>query len=180
MRQECIITFIFNPIMTTCKVAPTQHMSQYCKKLLIFYLILSILAWNLKNKIYICACTMKKSLLYIILIGFFSLGPLSLANEIGGFEHRVDLVDQTNPEKVMISPNPANTVTNIRNSNANVRITEIAVYSVLGSQLFQQSYDSFVDQNNIQLNVSSFKKGKYLVKIQFSDGTTEVKTLIKQ
>ncbi|MDO5509069.1 MAG: T9SS type A sorting domain-containing protein [Weeksellaceae bacterium] len=123
---------------------------------------------------------MKKFILYIMLIGFFSFAPNAMAHGMEDLPYAVELSDQTQPEKVVLSPNPANTVTHIRvNSTSQLRVTEVAVYSVLGSQLLQKSFDAMSDQN-IQLNVSSFKKGKYLVKIMFSDGTTEVKTLIKQ
>lgn len=81
-------------------------------------------------------------------------------------------------EKVILYPNPATTMTQIQVISEKTKIVEVSVYSLLGNKLFDKAYGG--DEKTIQLNVQNFKKGKYLIKILFEDGTSEVKALIKQ
>lgn len=81
-------------------------------------------------------------------------------------------------EKVILTPNPALDYTTIKIVDRNSQVTQISVYSLLGNQIFVKNYSG--RENSISLNVQSFKKGKYLVKVIFKDGSSEVKALIKQ
>lgn len=87
-------------------------------------------------------------------------------------------VNQSVDEKVVLYPNPATTISQIKVLTEDTKIVEVSVFSLLGNKLFEKSYGG--DEKTIQLNVQNFKKGKYLVKIIFSDGSSEVKALIKQ
>lgn len=117
-----------------------------------------------------------KKFIYILLFFTFTTGfagnklpanaPLSVSSVI------------QDSEKVVLTPNPATTFTQIKLLSEDQKITEVAVYSMLGNKLLIQAYSG--SERNIQLNVQNFKRGKYLVKIVFSDGTSEVKALIKQ
>ena len=78
----------------------------------------------------------------------------------------------------MISPNPATTYAVLKFETPNASVSQLAIYSLLGNQIFQKNYSGTVDQ--IPLNLSSYKKGKYLLKVIFTDGTSEVKALIKE
>lgn len=81
-------------------------------------------------------------------------------------------------EKVVLTPNPATTYTLLKVTAEDTKVTEITIYSLLGNKLFTQIYNG--NEKSIQLNVQNFKRGKYLVKVNFADGTSEVKALIKQ
>lgn len=85
---------------------------------------------------------------------------------------------QPDTEKVVLFPNPATTTSQIKVTAENTKIIEVSIFSLLGNKLFEKAYGG--NEQTIQLNVQNFKKGKYLVKIIFADGTTEVKALIKQ
>lgn len=121
---------------------------------------------------------MKKILSYILLF-FFAFGvantqlPMDVLTDVDPIK-----VEATKENRVMLYPNPATTFTQIKITAKDTQISEVAVYSLLGNQLFSKSYDG--EDNTIQLNVQNYKKGKYLVKVVFTDGTTEVKALVKQ
>ncbi|MGI9527648.1 MAG: T9SS type A sorting domain-containing protein [Weeksellaceae bacterium] len=85
---------------------------------------------------------------------------------------------QPNSEKVVLSPNPALDRTTVQVISKDVQVSQISIYSLLGNQIFSKNYT--VKEEQISLNVQSFKKGKYLIKVTFKDGTSEVKALIKQ
>lgn len=86
-------------------------------------------------------------------------------------------VEQNGGEKVLLTPNPANSYTQLV-VDKGVEVKSVIIYSVLGNQIFAQNYNGL--ESKITLNVQSFKKGKYLLQISFKDGTSEVKSLIKQ
>lgn len=118
-----------------------------------------------------------KKYFYILFFMIFSIG---LANANLPMED-IDLTKiavAEMKEKVVLYPNPATTTSEIKVISDKSRIVEVSVYSLLGNKLFEKSYSG--DDRTIQLNVQNYKKGKYLVKIIFSDGTSEVKALIKQ
>ena len=126
--------------------------------------------------LYFCKELMKKYF-YILFFMIFSIG---MANAHLPMEN-IDLTNVAvvdSKEKVVLYPNPATTTSEIKVISDKTRIIEVSVYSLLGNKLFEKAYSG--DDQTIQLNVQNYKKGKYLVKIIFSDGTSEVKALIKQ
>jgi len=81
-------------------------------------------------------------------------------------------------KKVTISPNPAVSDVKLIVEGSQADIKTISIYSIIGSEVFSQSYNS--SSKNIDLNVRNLKKGKYMVRIIFDDNSSEVATLIKQ
>lgn len=79
--------------------------------------------------------------------------------------------------RVSLYPNPATSFTQIKINTKEAKVAEVAIYSLLGNQIFAKAYS---EESNIQLNVQNYRKGKYLVKVTFTDGSSEVKALIKQ
>ncbi|MFV0305680.1 MAG: T9SS type A sorting domain-containing protein [Moheibacter sp.] len=79
---------------------------------------------------------------------------------------------------VTISPNPAVSDIVISIDRNDVDVKKISIFSIIGSEVFSQSYNS--SSKNINLNVRNLKKGKYMVRIIFGDNSSEVVALIKQ
>ena len=119
-----------------------------------------------------------KTYFYILLIMCFTFGwantnlPIDVA-----FDNVVELTDPAK-EKVVISPNPATSFTHIKLNAVDSKIVGVTVYSLLGNKLYEKAFGG--NETSIQLNVQNYKKGKYLIKVTFQDGSTEVKALIKQ
>lgn len=120
---------------------------------------------------------MKKHLLIItLLVSFIYTLPVSAS--MGEGNNPVSVAQKTDDGKVVLYPNPATTVTQLKVTSADAKIMEVSIYGILGNEIYRKSFNGVNDV--IQLNVSNFKKGKYLVRVIFSDGTSEVKALIKQ
>lgn len=121
--------------------------------------------------------TMKKYL-YILLMFGFGIGFANTNLPIIDIDGNTPITLTQDKERVMLTPNPATTFTQIKLAAEDAKIVEVNVYSLLGNKLFSQAYAG--NEKSIQLNVQNFKRGKYLVKVNFADGTSEVKALIKQ
>ena len=93
-------------------------------------------------------------------------------------------ISVSNPVKektITISPNPAVADVRISIEGNEFEVKSISIYSIIGSEVYSQSYtNSNSSSKTIELNVRSLKKGKYMVRVIFQDGTTEVATLMKQ
>ncbi len=79
-------------------------------------------------------------------------------------------IDSFAIDKIKIYPNPANNT--IQLSNINAVSAEIRIFNVLGKQVFHQSK---ITKNTI--DISSFKRGVYLVKINV-DGKSKTQKLV--
>ena len=83
-------------------------------------------------------------------------------------------------DNIKVYPNPAtNTFFVEISNNKKSDVKEIALFSLLGTPVLVKQADSFL-KDKIEINISGLKKGKYIVKVTFTDGTSEVKSLIKQ
>lgn len=121
---------------------------------------------------------MKKYLSYILLM-FFAFGVANTVLPTNAWTGIEPIEFVSNKEnRVTLYPNPATTYTQIKITAKDTQISQVAIYSLLGNQLYAKSFAG--ESNNIQLNVQNYKKGKYLVKVIFTDGSSEVKALIKQ
>ena len=114
-----------------------------------------------------------KRILFILFLTFSALTVQ--AQSKGG----ISISNPTKEKTVTISPNPAISDVQVSIEGNQFEVKAISIYSIIGSEVFSQTYINASDKN-IQLNVRSLKKGKYMVRVMFEDGTTEVATLIKQ
>lgn len=88
----------------------------------------------------------------------------------------------SNPIKektITISPNPAINDAKITIEGNQFEVKSISVYSIIGSEVFSQNFTN-ASSKNVNLDVRSLKKGKYMVRVFFQDGSTEVATLVKR
>ncbi len=118
---------------------------------------------------------------HFILISLFLLTSFSLSGKsliVDGVIPNFSLEQKGGEEKVMLYPNPAKYVTQVKVMENEVKVSQIAVYGILGNRVYEKSFSG--QTKDISINVQNFKKGKYLVKVIFADGTSEVKALIKQ
>lgn len=121
---------------------------------------------------------MKKYLSIVLMILVqFSFAHFA-ANEGGYIYDGHHSVVGINPEKVILTPNPAMDNTMVKVIDNKAQVIQISIYSLLGNQIFSKNYT--LKEKNVSLNIQGFKKGKYLIKVTFQDGTSEVKALIKQ
>ncbi|MDO5656231.1 MAG: T9SS type A sorting domain-containing protein [Flavobacteriaceae bacterium] len=119
-----------------------------------------------------------KNYLYIFILFCFSAAFAGNIPTSGNFFANEPVAIFQDKEKVVLTPNPASSYTFIKITNQEVKLTEVAIYSLLGNKLFTQLCDG--SEESVQINVQNFKRGKYLVKVSFADGSNEVKALIKQ
>jgi hypothetical protein len=111
----------------------------------------------------------------ILLLMFLSLAALQVHAQ------SKDGIVVSNPikdKKVTISPNPAVADVKLSIEGNESDVKSISIYSVIGSEVFSKSYNS--PSHTFDLAVRSLKKGKYMVRVIFTDNTSEVVTLIKQ
>ncbi|MGQ1943504.1 T9SS type A sorting domain-containing protein [Ornithobacterium rhinotracheale] len=121
---------------------------------------------------------MKKFLLVFILLGLFK----AYANSSTQIGERKSLVSQIIVEqgRVKVYPNPATDSVYIKLSeNESSSIKEVYMYNLLGDEVYHRSLTP-PTKDAIEINISGLKKGKYLIKVIFSDATSEVKPLIKR
>lgn len=88
----------------------------------------------------------------------------------------------SNPIKektITISPNPAIADAKITISGNQFEVKSVSVFSIIGSEVYTQNFTSGATKT-VNLDVRNLKKGKYMVRVVFLDGSTEVATLIKQ
>lgn len=81
-------------------------------------------------------------------------------------------------KKVSVIPNPAVADIKVSIENSNIAIRSISIYSIIGNEVFAQSYKT--ESTSIDIDVRNLKKGKYMVRVILEDNTSEVVALIKQ
>ncbi len=112
---------------------------------------------------------MSKFLIFIsVIVLSFGFSPIS--EDIN--ENEIYLEN-----KIVISPNPAVSVTRVMNKSRSNTIERVQVYSIVNQKVIDirnKNRSSFVE-----LNVFNLNNGKYFVKVQLSDGTEEVTMLMK-
>ncbi|WP_068595706.1 T9SS type A sorting domain-containing protein [Vaginella massiliensis] len=113
---------------------------------------------------------MKHFLLFIT-ISLFGFAELSAQS---GYRN-APLQTQVEAKSVVISPNPATSLVEI-NAETSGKLSHVIIYSIIGNEVLNAK----ADNNNLRLNIGNLKKGKYIVRSFFSNGTSEVTTLIKQ
>jgi len=116
---------------------------------------------------------MKKFILALVFMGF-SLSAV-YAQQSG---ESVSAVSNVSIKKVSISPNPATTIVKVSIEGKQSNLNSISIYSIIGNEVFSKQYNTASD--TVELDVRNLKKGKYLVRVMFSDNSYEVVTLIKQ
>lgn len=111
---------------------------------------------------------------------FLLLAMLSLATlqAYGQSKDGIIVSDPIKEKKVTISPNPAVADVKLTIQGKDAEVKSIAIYSIIGSEVFSKNYNS--SANTFELAVRNLKKGKYMVRVVFSDNSSEVVTLIKQ
>lgn len=114
-----------------------------------------------------------KQILFILFLTFSALTVH--AQSKGG----ISISNNVKEKTVTISPNPAIADVQLTIEGNQFEVKAISIFSIIGSEVFSQSYTRS-STKTIELNVRNLKKGKYVVRVMFEDGTTEVATLIKQ
>lgn len=111
---------------------------------------------------------------------FLLLAMLSLATlqAYGQSKDGIIVSDPIKEKNVTISPNPAVTDAKLTIQGKDAEVKSIAIYSIIGSEVFSKNYNS--SANTFELAVRNLKKGKYMVRVIFSDNSSEVVPLIKQ
>lgn len=112
---------------------------------------------------------MKHFLLFIFIV---LIGSTDLSAQSGYRNAPVSTSSEV--KAVTISPNPATSQIEI-SVDSNYKLVNVIVYSIIGNEVMHAK----ADVNNLRLNISNLKKGKYIVRSFFSNGTSEVTTLIK-
>ena len=111
----------------------------------------------------------------ILLLMFLCFSTLSVyAQSKDGIAISSNLSDKN----LKISPNPAVADIKLAIEGSQAEIKAISIYSIIGSEVFSQQYNT--NAKVIDLNVRNLKKGKYLVRVIFSDNSSEVATQINQ
>jgi len=88
----------------------------------------------------------------------------------------LNIKDQTLSNKVLITPNPAKDVVTITSDHLS-NIERIDVYSTTGQQIKTYAQPEF---KSGALNVSQLQSGLYIIQIQYQDGASATKKLVKQ
>ncbi len=110
---------------------------------------------------------------FLLIILFTFIGTTQLSAQTGTRNNPI--ANQLEDKSVVISPNPAtNQITLNAEKTAN-KLASVVIYSIIGNEVLNVNPDS----NNVKLNISNLKKGKYIVKSFFANGNSEVTTLIK-
>ncbi len=79
--------------------------------------------------------------------------------------------------KIVISPNPARTFVRITCEENNLKIRYVSIHSILGEEVISNTLKS--PEAQVDISVSRLNKGKYFVKVLYTDGTQDMETLIK-
>ena len=77
--------------------------------------------------------------------------------------------DEITTEEVAIYPNPTKYVIRIQ---ANQNVEKVVLYTVLGEEMFQSSKNT--------IDMSGMSQGMYMLQIEFSNGSTITKKIIKK
>lgn len=84
---------------------------------------------------------------------------------------------QKQDEGLLIAyPNPTKDILLIKSKDKDLKIKNVAFYSILGMQMLTYN----INLNAAEINLEKLRPGKYLMKYTLSDGTSKVKQIIKQ
>lgn len=99
---------------------------------------------------------------------FFESGNIVISDISGGFflvkKSETMGTNDLSANSIMITPNPASNLVQIRTSNQKM-LESVQLINVVGQQIFSKNN---INQNNFQLDVSNLPKGVYIVKINNS------------
>jgi len=90
--------------------------------------------------------------------------------------YNLPTTEYSNKSTLTIFPNPAIDFVRIKSSNLFVRFKEIKVIDIVGNEMFHVTGNNF---STAELNISQLRKGKYLIKVTYSDNTEEATQLVK-
>lgn len=111
-------------------------------------------------------------ILFYIVLSVFAVSFTSYSVESTSFYSSYD-----KSSKIIISPNPARTFVRITCAESNLKIRYVSIHSILGEEVISNTLKS--PETQIDINVSRLNKGKYFVKVLYSDGSQDMETLIK-
>lgn len=87
-------------------------------------------------------------------------------------QNNLGVAEQSNSS---LYPNPATSQVNIKFAQPN-KVANIAIYSIIGNEVLNKKIDQ---STNFKINIQNLKKGKYIVRVFNTDGSTESLSLIK-
>ncbi|MDD3458891.1 MAG: T9SS type A sorting domain-containing protein [Weeksellaceae bacterium] len=116
---------------------------------------------------------MMRILFFLMFLSFSTFGVYAQQTGAG-----INTVSNVHIKKVSISPNPASTIVKVAIEGEHAELRSISIYSIINNEVFSKQYNNTTE--TVELDVRNLKKGKYLVRVMFSDNTYEVVTLIKQ
>ena len=111
-------------------------------------------------------------ILFFILLSIFSYSFIS-ADGTNFEENRKTILK----DKIVISPNPAKTVTRVITQSSSIKISKVEIYSITNDKVLE--VNSVVPTNSLEINVFKLNKGRYYVKAYLTDKTEEFSTLMK-
>lgn len=79
-------------------------------------------------------------------------------------------------KSISIYPNPASVSFTIKFDSPS-KITAVSVYSIIGNEVMNKKNEG--NNEKLNFNIQSLKKGKYIVRVFNTDGSTETLSLIK-
>lgn len=98
-------------------------------------------------------------------------GAVSLALATTGIN-----TNQTQSESILIYPNPSSYTVTISKINANSKETIVSIYSIAGQQILTEK---FLSDKSLTIDVSTFPKGLYLIKVNIENGFETRKLIIQ-
>ncbi|MDX9704629.1 MAG: T9SS type A sorting domain-containing protein [Weeksellaceae bacterium] len=113
----------------------------------------------------------------LLFIAIFSFVALSV-NAQSKANSPISTTSSISVKKVSILPNPAVADIKISVEGTDSAVRSVSIYSIIGNEVFSQSYNS--TSKSIDINVRNLKKGKYMVRVIFEDNSSEVVALMKQ
>ncbi len=78
---------------------------------------------------------------------------------------------------IVVSPNPAVSVTKVISKDSSKKIKAVKVFSVVNEEVI--SLSNRFPSNALELNVFNLRNGRYFVKVFLSDGTEQMVILVK-
>lgn len=118
---------------------------------------------------------MKKTLFFIIFIGFLSFFSTGLKAQYS-LREPISASQKADDGVVVAYPNPAKDFIIVKAKNENLKIKQVTFFSILGVQVA----DFAVNMNTAEIRLDKLKSGKYLMKYVLSDNTMKVTQIIKQ
>ncbi len=73
-------------------------------------------------------------------------------------------------------PNPARDFIIIKAKNPSLKVKQVTLYSILGTQISE----NIVDSNTAEIRLDKLAPGKYLMRYVLSDNTQKVTQIVKQ